>query len=187
LAGGTQFSLPAGLADARTRAAQAAAEMSEQLLRGGGAAALATQKRISRTFAGYFWMLVVMFGVGILAFIAAVIRGFTASDGSDVAVSAVFGGLSATSFVTAFLTRPVDAMGRAGPSSAWLLAIVNTYWSKLAYFTDAETIVADLDQAQKVLNRDLISYLKHTGDSSNEPKPPPATGGGTPDGSDAPA
>jgi hypothetical protein len=129
LAGGTQFSLPAGLTDARTRAAQAAAEMSEQLLRGGGAAALATQKRISRTFAGYFWMLVVMFGVGILAFIAAVIRGFTASDGSDVAVSAVFGGLSATSFVTAFLTRPVDAMGRAGPSSAWLLAIVNTYWS----------------------------------------------------------
>lgn len=181
-----QFGLPGGLADARTRAALAAANMSELLLRGGGTAALATQKRIGRTFTGYIWMLVVMFGVGILAFVAAVIRGFTASDGSDVAVSAVFGGLSAASFVTAFLTHPVDAMGRAGPNSAWLLAIVNTYWSKLAYFTNNETIVGDLNEAQRVLNRDLISYLKHTADSSTEPNPSAGTGGGTTDGSDAP-
>jgi hypothetical protein len=53
LANVTQFTLHDGLNEARTKAAVAAAEMSEQLLRGGRAAALTTQKRIGKTFTGY--------------------------------------------------------------------------------------------------------------------------------------
>ncbi len=164
--------------DARERAGLAAAKMSEELLRGGSRAALATQKRIGWAFAGYLWMLGAMFAVGIGAFVAAVIRGFTAHDASEVVVTAIFGGLSATTFVAVFLAGPTSAMGRAGPHSAWLLAIVNTYWSKLAYFTNAATVIADLNEAQKVLNRDLISYLKYTKDPGDESKTPPANGGG---------
>jgi hypothetical protein len=48
-------------------------------------------------------MLRVILGVGIIAFISG---GFTANQTSDVVVTAIFSGLSAPSFVMAFLTRP---------------------------------------------------------------------------------
>lgn len=182
-----ELQLLAGVNTARTQASKAAADMSARLLIAGGTAAETTQRRIATTFTGYMWMLGTMFSVGIIAFLCAVVRGFTANSATDATTTAIFGGLSAASFVTVFLSRPINAMGTAGPNNAWLLAIINTYWSKLAYFQDSATVIDDLNKAQQSLNNDFITYFAHTGqapqaednDAGGDTPQQPTSGQGT--------
>jgi hypothetical protein len=75
-------------------------------------------------------------------------------------VSAGFGGLSAIAFVTYFISRPLAAIASAGPEMAWLLATVNTYWTKLVYLNDQESFVADIEKAQQDFEKSMELYLK---------------------------
>lgn len=100
-------------------------------------------------------MYVGLFLVGMTAALASVVKGITADSGSEAAGAAVVAGLSAASFFSFFLARPLESLERNSIYSQWLAAAVNSYWTRLAYLTDADTIGADLEDATRDLVRDL--------------------------------
>jgi hypothetical protein len=61
-------------------------------------------------------------------------------------------------FVTVFLSRPVESVSVAGLRLSWLLAVINTYWTRLTYFTDLQTIDDDLVRAEADLVIRLADY-----------------------------
>ncbi len=90
------------------------------------------------------WMYRILFAVGILAFVAALIFGFTKEEFS---FSLVFGGLSVASFLTYFLSKPLRSLEENLQFITWLGIIYNTYWTRQAFMLDQKTVQADLEQA----------------------------------------
>jgi hypothetical protein len=143
---------------------QAVDDVTRKLIVQVGQSATDTQKRIGSSFTSYLVMIAVLFAVGVVSFAACLVRGAGASGSAEVVVTAVYGGLSATAFVSVFLTRPMHAMSKAGPHAAWVQSIVNTYWMKMAYLNDPEKIVGELDDAQKKFDSAMSLYLRTTSD-----------------------
>ncbi len=138
------------------------ARISLDLLRQAQLTSKQTYRNVSSSFRSYQFMNGTVFVLGVVGFGAAMLRGFTSQDTTDAVVTAAFGGLSAASFIAFFLSRPLDAVATSGPHNAWLLAIVSTYWTKLAYFTDPRTAVRDIDAAEQAMSRAMVTYLQHT-------------------------
>jgi hypothetical protein len=78
------------------------------------------------------WMYQMTFAVGVISFLAAVFKAFTAESPADAWPSLIFGGLSATVFVTIFIVRPGAAIERAHISSVWVSLAMNSYWIRMA-------------------------------------------------------
>ena len=70
--------------------------------------------------------------------------------------------MSAVAFVTYFVRMPLEETATAGPEMAWLLGIVNTYWTKLVYMNDQETFVAEIQKAQLEFEKSMCLLLKTT-------------------------
>jgi hypothetical protein len=88
-----------------------------------------------------------MVAFGIAAFVLAAAKGLLATDATDAVVAGVFGGMSAATFATAFLTRPLRALERNALVISWLDVAVTTYWLRLLYMNDQATIQDDLSAA----------------------------------------
>ena len=140
--------------------AKEVSKVSRALLSSVSGDAISTAKRLTTSFDNFIKMLWFTFGFGVLAFGAAVLRGMTAADVTDVVVAGIFGGLSASTFVATFIARPTGAMGDAGPRAAWVQGIVTTYWSKLAYMSDPGTVLKDLDEAQQSMTNAMKEYAR---------------------------
>jgi hypothetical protein len=78
------------------------------------------------------WMYQLTFAVGVISFLAAVYKAFTAETAADAWPALIFGGLSATVFVTIFIVRPGAAIERAHISSVWVSLAMNSYWIRMA-------------------------------------------------------
>lgn len=143
---------------------QAVDDVTRKLIEQVGQSATDTQKRIGSSFTSYLVMIAVLFAIGVVSFAACLVKGAGASGSAEAVVTAVYGGLSATAFVSVFLTRPVQAMSKAGPHAAWVQSIVNTYWMKMAYLNDPEKIVGELNDAQKKFDSAMSLYLRTTSD-----------------------
>lgn len=78
------------------------------------------------------WMYQMTFAVGVISFLAAVYKAFTAETAAEAWPTLIFGGLSATVFVTIFIVRPGAAIERAHISSVWTSLAMNSYWIRLA-------------------------------------------------------
>jgi hypothetical protein len=106
-----------------------------------------------------FWVLLTMyvalFLVGIVTAVFAVVKGFQANTGGEAIGALSIGGLSAASFFSLFLTRPLESLERNSFYMAWLTAIQNTYWTRLMYFSDLEKIDDELEDATE----DLVKHL----------------------------
>lgn len=152
------------------QAGRVSLQVSLDLLQGSATAARRTQARMGQTFGAHLSMLVLTFLVGLLGFVAALIKGMGADTAADAATTAVFGGLSATSFVAFFIANPTRQVSDAGPRSAWLLALLNTYWTKLAYLQDPSTIVEKLQQAQQDLDDGFVRFLAQTSPRAADPE-----------------
>jgi len=81
---------------------------------------------IRRSFHAVFWMYVVLFVVGVGTAVAATVKGYTASTATETVPALVFAGLSAASFFTVFVTRPLESLERNSIFSSWLIAITNS-------------------------------------------------------------
>lgn len=134
------------------------AKTTSDILEGNAKTYSITNAYVRRTFATAYGMNVALFTVGIIAFLAAIIRGISAHNVSESISAAVFGGMSAASFATLFLSKPVSAISREGLRLSWLLAILNTYWTRLSYFDDMKTIDDDLVRAEADLAQRLTKY-----------------------------
>lgn len=110
---------------------------------------------IRRSFHAVFWMYVVLFVVGVGTAVAATVKGYTASTATETVPALVFAGLSAASFFTVFVTRPLESLERNSIFSSWLIAITNSYWTRLMYLSDPQTVDAELKAATEDLVKDL--------------------------------
>jgi hypothetical protein len=86
----------------------------------------------ARVLAKVQWMYQVTFAAGVISFIAAVYKGFTADNMSQAWPSLIFGGLSGAVFVTIFIVRPAEAIERANVASVWINLAMNSYWIRMA-------------------------------------------------------
>lgn len=88
------------------------------------------------------WMYRILFGVGLGGFIVAAVAGIWSGEAR---ISAVFGGLGVAAFVSYFLSHPLAALEENLNFITWLGVIYNSYWTRLVYAMDQETIQQDLD------------------------------------------
>jgi ABC-type multidrug transport system fused ATPase/permease subunit len=89
-------------------------------------------------------MYMLIFLVGILFFAVAAYLGLT---GNQPAVAISFGGLSVISFVLFFIRQPVQALEENLEFISWLGVAFNTYWTRLMYISNKETVQQDLKAA----------------------------------------
>ncbi len=106
-------------------------------------------------------MYVVLFLVGISAFIVAARLSF--ESGKEL-YTVLFGGIGLASFLTFFLTRPLQALEENLQFITWLGLIYNTYWTRLAYMNKYKTIQRDLESATE----DSIKKIKELLDTHSE-------------------
>jgi hypothetical protein len=113
------------------------------------------------------WMYRILFSVGLLAFVAAI--GFSLYTGQPM-YALIFGGLSAAAFISYFFNRPLQALEENLHFITWLGIIYNTYWTRLAYMFDANTVQDDLHAATTDAVQQLDDLLdKHAELSGKRP------------------
>jgi hypothetical protein len=105
-------------------------------------------KRVLNAFMGAYQSTVLMyktlFGVGIASFIlAAALSAWMRQP----AYGLIFGGLSAASFLSYFLSKPLQSLEQNLQFITWLGVIYNNYWTRLLYMMDQRTVQADLQAA----------------------------------------
>ena len=91
----------------------------------------------------------VMLGVGLLALLATIFKGLTADTGAEAGATAVLGGVSVGVLVSSLILKPTDSMERNAIFVPWMLLVLNTYWTRLVYMNDPETIDTQLQDAAK--------------------------------------
>lgn len=113
------------------------------------------------------WMYRVIFAVGVLAFIAAVGLSIWTQEPW---YGLIFGGLSAAAFISYFFNRPLQALEENLHFITWLGIIYNTYWTRLAYMFDRNSVQNDLRSATEDAVQDLDRLLdKHARMSGRRP------------------
>ena len=81
------------------------------------------------------------FFVGLIAFVAAILlSAFT----QQITFGVLFGGLSVAAFVSYFFSRPLRALEENLNFITWLGVIYNSYWTRLVFAMNMETVQQDL-------------------------------------------
>jgi hypothetical protein len=104
-----------------------------------------------------------LFIVGIVTAIFAVIKGFGADTDAELYATAGLAGLSAASFFSLTIARPLESLDRSKIFSTWLVTTLNTYWLRLLYLK-TEGTQEDLEDA----TNDLIAHLTTLADKYAE-------------------
>lgn len=114
-----------------------------------------TGRYIQRTYNTVFAMYFSLFVVGIGTAITAIVKGFL--NNTDVFSTLIFAGLSSASFFTLFISRPLESLERNTFFSSWVVAIMNNYWTRLAYLNDPDPVKmsAELQAAADELTTEL--------------------------------
>ena len=92
------------------------------------------------------WMNIILFTVGIVSFVTAIIMSVTQEQ---PLYAAIFAGLSAATFIGFFISRPMRALEENLEFITWLGMIYNTYWARVVYAMDQQTVQQDLSSAIK--------------------------------------
>jgi hypothetical protein len=111
--------------------------------------------RVLGAFMIPYWVTVVcyvlLFAFGLVGFgVAAVL-----AVQQQLAFATVFGGISVTTFLTFFISRPLRSLEQNILFITWLGVIYNTYWTQLMNAVDPETIGRDLEAITAATTRDL--------------------------------
>lgn len=102
-------------------------------------------------------MYLVIFVVGILLFLVAAYLGIR---GGQSLVAVAFGGLSVVTFIIFFIRQPVQALEENLEFISWLGVAFNTYWTRLMYMNNINTIQADLRSATDDYSRMVEELIK---------------------------
>jgi hypothetical protein len=102
-------------------------------------------------FYGYVAMMV--FGVG--AIVAAFVKGLTAATLGEAVASIGLAGLTVGIFVAFFVQRPSAALERNAIFMPWVSIVLTTFWTRLLYLDDPETLDAKLGRAAKEASDEL--------------------------------
>jgi len=92
------------------------------------------------------WMNIIIFAIGVTSFIAAAVFSFLRQE---PVFTLIFAGLSAATFLGFFISRPLRALEENLEFITWLGMIYNTYWARVVYAMDQNTVQRDLSEAIK--------------------------------------
>ncbi len=87
------------------------------------------------------WMYRILFGLGVLAFVAAIVVSVWLRE---PLFALVFGGLSIGAFLSYFVSRPIQALEENLQLITWLGVIYNSYWTSLASIQNPDTVQEEL-------------------------------------------
>jgi hypothetical protein len=96
-------------------------------------------------FVGYVAMMV--FGVG--AIVAAFVKGLTADNLGAAAAAIGLAGLTVGIFIAFFVQRPSAALERNAIFMPWVSIVLTTFWTRMLYLDDPETLDTQLGRAAK--------------------------------------
>jgi len=157
-----QLELPATSPGTSDALSQLINEAQAALVHNVSSALKSSMRRIGSAFNVHLAMSIAMFIVGLGSFCLAAWKGLNNPGQADAIIGVAFGGLSAAAFITYFVRMPLDDVASAGPEMAWLLGIVNTYWTKLVYMNDQKTFVSEIQKAQLEFEKSMCLLLKTT-------------------------
>ena len=102
-------------------------------------------------FIGYIAMMV--FGVAAIA--AAFTKGLTAGTMGQAAAAIGLAGLTVGIFIAFFVQRPSAALERNAIFMPWVSIVLTTFWTRLLYLDDPETLDLKLGHAAKEASDEL--------------------------------
>jgi len=102
-------------------------------------------------FVGYVAMMV----FGVLAVIAAFVKGLEASSVGEAAAAVGLAGLTVGVFVAFFVQRPSAALERNAIFMPWVSIVLTTFWTRMLYLDDPETLDAKLGHAAREASDEL--------------------------------
>lgn len=109
-------------------------------------------RRSYRTvFVGYVAMLV----FGLVAVAAAFVKGLQASSVGEAVAAIGLAGLTVGIFTAFFVQRPSAALERNAIFMPWVSIVLTTFWTRLLYLDDPETLDAKLGKAAKDASDEL--------------------------------
>ena len=102
-------------------------------------------------YAGYVAMLI--FGLG--AVVAAFLKGLQATTVGEAVAAIGLSGLTVGVFAAFFIQRPPAALERNAIFMPWVSIVLTTFWTRLLYLDDPETLDAKLGKAAKDASDEL--------------------------------
>ena len=102
-------------------------------------------------YAGYVAMLI--FGLG--AVVAAFLKGLQATTVGEAVAAIGLSGLTVGVFAAFFIQRPSAALERNAIFMPWVSIVLTTFWTRLLYLDDPETLDAKLGKAAKDASDEL--------------------------------
>jgi hypothetical protein len=102
-------------------------------------------------FVGYLAMLL----FGLAAVVAAFVKGLTAATVGQAVAAVGLSGLTVGVFAAFFVQRPSAALERNAIFMPWVSIVLTTFWTRMLYADDPETIDATLGKAAKEASDEL--------------------------------
>src|SRR4051812_3589289 len=102
-------------------------------------------------FLGYVAMMV----FGVLAVVAAFVKGLSAGSIGEAAAAIGLAGLTVGIFIAFFVQRPSAALERNAIFMPWVSIVLTTFWTRLLCLDDPETLDAQLGHAAREASEEL--------------------------------
>jgi hypothetical protein len=125
-------------------------------------------KRVLRAFVVPYWLTVAMYVVLFLFGLSAFGLAAALAVQQELGFAAIFGGLSAATFLTFFISRPLRSLEQNVILITWLGIVYNTYWSQLMNATNPQTIQKDLEAITRTTLKDLRALATAQGKLSSQ-------------------
>jgi hypothetical protein len=118
------------------------------------------------------WMNVIIFTIGVAAFIAAIVLSVVRDQ---PLYAAIFAGMSAVTFLGFFISRPLRSLEENLEFITWLGMIYNTYWARVVFAMDQQTVQKDLADAIKQSSDEIERLVQRHAELADK-RPPANTG-----------
>src|SRR5881397_1313126 len=114
-----------------------------------------TTAYLRRSYRVVFVAYVAMLVFGLAAVAAAFVKGLTASSVGEATAAVGLAGLTVGIFVAFFVQRPSAALERNAIFMPWVSIVLTTFWTRMLYLDDPDTLDAKLGHAAKEASDEL--------------------------------
>ena len=114
-----------------------------------------TTAYLRRSYRAVFVAYLAMLVFGLAAVIAAFIKGLQATTIGEAVAAVGLAGLTVGVFAAFFIQRPSAALERNAIFMPWVSIVLTTFWTRLLYLDDPETLDLKLGKAAKEASDEL--------------------------------
>jgi hypothetical protein len=114
-----------------------------------------TTAYLRRSYRAVFLAYLAMLVFGLAAVIAAFVKGLQATTVGEAIAAVGLAGLTVGVFAAFFIQRPSAALERNAIFMPWVSIVLTTFWTRLLYLDDPETLDLKLGKAAKEASDEL--------------------------------